>query len=179
MRLCVTFPPTLQLLPLLRNALDVHKDRDGGSSILISRIISKLIGDLKADCECPSPTSSIELSPAAEKRKNRKRERKQIAEIDSIGTMLLNSICDEITAEIVRESIYERIPPWLCCSITHKVFRYPVMATDNHTYERSAIEALLEHSNVSPLTGEVISKKLTFDQVKYNCVAMLNAQTHV
>lgn len=46
------------------------------------------------------------------------------------------------------------IPDDLMCPITHQIFKEPVIATDGHTYEQSAIKKWLTGNKVSPLTRE-------------------------
>ena len=42
----------------------------------------------------------------------------------------------------------------VCCPITLEAMQDPVLATDGHTYERSAIEDWFSRRNTSPRTGE-------------------------
>jgi hypothetical protein len=44
------------------------------------------------------------------------------------------------------------------CSITHEIMIDPVITSDGHTYERSAIEKWLNYNNHSPMTREIITK---------------------
>jgi hypothetical protein len=44
------------------------------------------------------------------------------------------------------------------CSITHEIMIDPVITSDGHTYERSAIEKWLNYNNYSPMTREIITK---------------------
>ena len=44
------------------------------------------------------------------------------------------------------------------CSITHEIMTDPVITSDGHTYERSAIEKWLNYNNHSPLTREIITR---------------------
>jgi len=44
------------------------------------------------------------------------------------------------------------------CSITHEIMTDPVITSDGHTYERSAIEKWLNYNNQSPMTREIITK---------------------
>lgn len=44
------------------------------------------------------------------------------------------------------------------CSITHEIMTDPVITSDGHTYERSAIEKWLNYNNHSPMTREIITK---------------------
>eukprot|EP00759_Apiculatamorpha_spiralis_P003175 PhF_6_TR11536/c0_g1_i1/m.18517 len=48
-------------------------------------------------------------------------------------------------------------PEEFLCPISRLVMTDPVMATDNHTYERSQIEEWFRHNNTSPLTREIIT----------------------
>jgi len=44
------------------------------------------------------------------------------------------------------------------CSITHEIMIDPVITSDGHTYERSAIEKWLNYNNHSPMTREIITR---------------------
>jgi hypothetical protein len=44
------------------------------------------------------------------------------------------------------------------CSITHEIMTDPVITSDGHTYERSAIEKWLNYNKHSPMTREIITK---------------------
>jgi len=44
------------------------------------------------------------------------------------------------------------------CSITHEIMTDPVITSDGHTYEKSAIEKWLNYNNHSPMTREIITK---------------------
>ncbi len=44
----------------------------------------------------------------------------------------------------------------ISCPITHQIFRYPVLAEDGHSYEKSAIENWLSTSLKSPLTNKLL-----------------------
>lgn len=44
------------------------------------------------------------------------------------------------------------------CSITHEIMTDPVITSDGHTYERSAIEKWLNYNIHSPMTREIITK---------------------
>lgn len=43
------------------------------------------------------------------------------------------------------------------CPITHEIMKDPVIGSDGHTYERSAIENWLKSNPRSPMTGEAMS----------------------
>ena len=78
-----------------------------------------------------------------------------------------NSFSTPNSAEKIAASS-NRIPPYplqppaeLVCPITHVLFRDPVIAADNHTYERAEIEAWFRKAlsagslaPLSPLTGQ-------------------------
>jgi hypothetical protein len=51
-------------------------------------------------------------------------------------------------------------PDQLMCPITHALMEDPVVATDGHTYERSAIECWLAKSMTSPKTGEALESAI-------------------
>ncbi len=54
----------------------------------------------------------------------------------------------------------KKIPMSYCCPITLELMKDPVMADDDYTYERSAIEKHLITSHISPFTRQPISKNL-------------------
>ena len=43
------------------------------------------------------------------------------------------------------------------CPLTGEVMKDPVMAMDNYSYEREAINKWFENNNTSPVTGENLS----------------------
>lgn len=47
-------------------------------------------------------------------------------------------------------------PSGFICPITHEIMTDPVMCTDGHSYERSAILRWLQSHNTSPMTNCVI-----------------------
>ncbi len=51
------------------------------------------------------------------------------------------------------------IPVSFKCTLTGELMENPVVASDGCTYERSAIEAHFENSDISPVTGEAIYDK--------------------
>eukprot|EP00298_Acanthocystis_sp_HF-20_P016412 c21473_g1_i4.p1 GENE.c21473_g1_i4~~c21473_g1_i4.p1 ORF type:complete len:449 (-),score=110.61 c21473_g1_i4:11-1357(-) len=51
-------------------------------------------------------------------------------------------------------------PKTLICAISNKVMKDPVLAQDESTYERSAIETWFLTNQTSPITGEIIEKIL-------------------
>ena len=44
------------------------------------------------------------------------------------------------------------------CSITHEIMIDPVISSDGHTYERSAIEKWLNNNDQSPITRQIITR---------------------
>ena len=44
-----------------------------------------------------------------------------------------------------------------------EIMREPVIVADGYTYERHAIDAWLQHHNVSPVTGKHLTHKLLVD----------------
>lgn len=52
---------------------------------------------------------------------------------------------------------------FLTCPLTKEIMREPVIAADGYTYERHAIDAWLQHHNVSPVTGKHLTHKLLVD----------------
>ena len=64
-----------------------------------------------------------------------------------------------------------KVPTSFLCPITHEVMRDPVSTSDGQSYERRAIEHWLQHSNLSPLTGEQLhSKALTRNHALRNAI---------
>jgi len=53
----------------------------------------------------------------------------------------------------------DEIPLHFVCSITYEIMREPVVASDGHTYEKSAIENWLKMANTSPMTGAALESK--------------------
>ena len=68
---------------------------------------------------------------------------------------------EEETGELVSKAGAKgiEIPNHFLCPITLELMRDPVLATDERTYERSAIERYLETKNTSPMTREVFASK--------------------
>ena len=68
-------------------------------------------------------------------------------------------------------------PHELLCPITHEVMVDPVMTADGHTYERSAIERVFEHTGQgqdprSPVTGLLLSSRLLIPNVAVRSMCM-------
>jgi hypothetical protein len=57
-------------------------------------------------------------------------------------------------------SLTFQIPPEYICPITMDIFKDPVIATDGHTYDRSAIETWFKNNSTSPKTGLRLASKL-------------------
>ena len=51
-------------------------------------------------------------------------------------------------------------PEYLCCPINHKLMVEPVIMSDGHSYDKDNIEKWLEKNNKSPLTNEILEKKI-------------------
>lgn len=68
--------------------------------------------------------------------------------------------------------------PSMVCPITHDVFRDPVVASDGHTYERSAIERWLGTANTSPVTNETLRDRTLHDNVLARNLIAESAKTH-
>lgn len=62
------------------------------------------------------------------------------------------------------EEIKKRFPS-MVCPITHDIFRDPVVASDGHTYERSAIERWFETASTSPVTNETLRNRALHENV--------------
>lgn len=52
-----------------------------------------------------------------------------------------------------------KIPEAFICPITQDIMTEPVVASDGHTYERTAIELWLTNNNRSPMTGLQLENK--------------------
>jgi len=60
------------------------------------------------------------------------------------------------------------------CPISNEIFNEPVMCEDGHTYEKIYIEQWLKNNNTSPLTRQIMSKKMCVNfQVKKLVDALL------
>lgn len=73
----------------------------------------------------------------------------------------------ELEAQKLRQelkNLKSQAPEAFCCPITGDIMEFPVVASDGHTYERSAIENWLfkQNKDTSPMTNEKLkSKELT------------------
>ena len=66
------------------------------------------------------------------------------------------------------------------CPITMEMFKDPVLTSDGHTYERSAIEEWLEAGKrTSPLTNEAITQKLTPNHTLRQAICEWKEQNNV
>ncbi len=77
---------------------------------------------------------------------------------DNEHNKLLENQLEELkrTNEILNKALKERqtkIPEAFVCPITQDMMQEPVVASDGHTYERTAIELWLKNNNTSPMTG--------------------------
>ena len=52
------------------------------------------------------------------------------------------------------------VPESFKCPITQEIMRDPVMCSDGHSYERSAIERWFQHNSTSPVTNQIVEKYL-------------------
>ena len=74
---------------------------------------------------------------------------------------------------------YGDAPEFLVCPITQEVMEDPVITSDGHTFERSAIEAWLGKNNTNPMTGgEITSKALTPNFALRDACAAYKAKTN-
>jgi small GTP-binding protein len=63
------------------------------------------------------------------------------------------------------------VPPSFICSLTLEIMTDPATAADGHSYEYEAISKWLEHSQLSPLTGQRLEhKKLTRSHALRNAI---------
>lgn len=51
------------------------------------------------------------------------------------------------------------------CPITYELMREPYIATDGHTYEKSAIEKWLKNNNTSPRSGEPLESTIIIPNI--------------
>ncbi len=51
------------------------------------------------------------------------------------------------------------------CPITYELMREPFIATDGHTYEKSAIEKWLKNNNTSPRSGEPLESTIIIPNI--------------
>ena len=65
----------------------------------------------------------------------------------------LERLREAVREERLRRSLRSAVQKEFLCPITMTTFCDPVIAADGHSYERSAIEAWLQHHNTSPLTN--------------------------
>ena len=71
-------------------------------------------------------------------------------------------------------------PSGFICPITHDIMTDPVMCTDGHSYERSAILRWLQSHNTSPMTNCVINPGFTPNISLRNSIQeFLDSQTQV
>jgi len=61
-----------------------------------------------------------------------------------------------------KQKVNENPPPDFLCPITNEVMKDPVVASDGHTYEKTAIEEWFRKSNTSPMTGVALEMKTVF-----------------
>ncbi|EOD05899.1 hypothetical protein EMIHUDRAFT_68858, partial [Emiliania huxleyi CCMP1516] len=54
------------------------------------------------------------------------------------------------------------VPDEYTCPITHELMTDPVLATDGHTYERTAIERWLQRRATSPKSGLALESTMLF-----------------
>jgi len=83
--------------------------------------------------------------PVSREERSRRRERARVERPDS--------------------SVVKNTMPSLICSITHEIFRDPVIAADGHTYEREAIEQWFASKQTSPCTGQELPHAHLIDNV--------------
>lgn len=57
----------------------------------------------------------------------------------------------------------DNIPKDIICPLTKKIFKTPVLLSDNYTYEKTVIKEWLKNNSTSPITGENIDKKIFID----------------
>ena len=65
----------------------------------------------------------------------------------------------KVTVEYNGKEITFYVPSSFICSITQDLMVDPVMTSDNHIYERSAIDEWLSKHDTSPLTRELLANK--------------------
>lgn len=74
--------------------------------------------------------------------------------------LVLQAVCADMRATSLTLQLPE-YPAHLCCPITHDLMTDPVVASDGITYERCAIQVVLDSpTRVSPITRAVLEKQL-------------------
>jgi hypothetical protein len=82
-----------------------------------------------------------------------------------------------LSKEAVKSNM--RIPQSFYCPITMELMKDPVMASDGHVYERSAIEEWFRHRNTSPLTNlRIADKKLISCHAIRSAIDELNSHSN-
>ena len=73
-----------------------------------------------------------------------------------------NELSKSTSSSYLDDDDFGDAPEFLVCPITQEVMDDPVITSDGHTFERSAIEAWLSNNSTNPMTGgEILSKALT------------------
>ena len=74
-----------------------------------------------------------------------------------------------------KKALLPKIPNEYQCPITTDIMQDPVIAGDNHTYEREAIQEWLTRKNTSPITNKTLPhKSLTTNQTLKKLIATFN-----
>eukprot|EP00943_MAST-04B_sp_MAST-4B-sp1_P007920 g7920.t1 len=91
------------------------------------------------------------------------KSKKVNTEVDQNDAVNRNKVEESLSqTSYLDDDDYGDAPEFLVCPITQEVMEDPVITSDGHTFERSAIEAWLGKNNTNPMTGgEITSKALT------------------
>mmetsp|Transcript_26055 Transcript_26055/g.46236 ORF Transcript_26055/g.46236 Transcript_26055/m.46236 type:complete len:342 (+) Transcript_26055:1081-2106(+) len=78
-------------------------------------------------------------------------------------------------AELKRLLNLDQPPAYLMCPLSHDLMKDPVITTDGHSFERSAIERWFKTSKQSPITGVELASKL----IRSNYALKVASQTYL
>ena len=76
-----------------------------------------------------------------------------------------------LAAVTISKALNSSFEQHVLCPITQAVMREPVVASDGHTYERSALMRWMETNDTSPMTNEKITNLIV---PNYNLRAIMN-----
>jgi hypothetical protein len=101
------------------------------------------------------------------------------AELDKYGLGGIHPLIERVMcAEIgtTRQPMHPPdYPPEFCCPITHDLLVDPVLASDGHTYERSALAQHMRRSRISPMTRVPLNMEVAPNIAMRNIVEQYRA----
>jgi hypothetical protein len=143
------------------------------------RTMESYIDDMKTRGQSEERIDEVKKALAKYNEKLKKGEIKPIAyksstTVSKVELDLLAEHCEKLQLESLdveerkyreelrnmRITLKDDLPKEYLCPLTHEVFLYPVLASDGHSYEKTAIELWLNSHDVSPLTGEKLDGQL-------------------